>query len=68
MIAGLTAYSLVMVGKMTPSREVHDILSGDLARLKALGLSRRLSVRRLQGDQPAHCRRLWESWTPGETR
>jgi len=36
-IVGLTGYSRVMVGKMIPSREAHDILSGNLACLKALG-------------------------------
>jgi transposase len=36
-IVGLTGYSRVMVAKMIPSREAHDILSGNLACLKALG-------------------------------
>ena len=36
-IVGLTGYSRVMVGQMIPSREAHDILSGNLACLKALG-------------------------------
>ena len=36
-IVGLTGYSRVMVAKMIPSREAHDILSGNLACLQALG-------------------------------
>lgn len=36
-IVGLTGYSRVMVGEMIPSREAHDILSGNLACLQALG-------------------------------
>jgi hypothetical protein len=36
-IVGLTGYSRVMVAKMIPSREAHDILSGNLACLVALG-------------------------------
>ena len=36
-IVGLTGYSRVMVAKMIPSREAHDILSGNLACLLALG-------------------------------
>ena len=36
-IIGLTGYSRVMVGKMIPTREAHDILSGNLACLLALG-------------------------------
>lgn len=36
-IVGLTGYSRVMVGKMIPTREAHDILSGNLACLEALG-------------------------------
>ena len=36
-IVGLTGYSRMMVAKMIPSREAHDILSGNLACLQALG-------------------------------
>jgi len=36
-IVGLSGYSRVMVAKMIPSREAHDILSGNLACLQALG-------------------------------
>jgi transposase len=36
-IVGLTGYSRMMVGEMIPSREAHDILSGNLACLQALG-------------------------------
>jgi hypothetical protein len=41
-IVGLTGYSRVMVGELIPSREAHDILSGNLACLQALGAVRRL--------------------------
>jgi transposase len=36
-IVGLCGYSRMMVGQMIPSREAHDILSGHLAGLLALG-------------------------------
>lgn len=43
-IIGLTGYSRVMVGRMIPSREAHDILSGNLACLKALGAVLRIPM------------------------
>jgi transposase len=36
-IVGITGYSRVMVAEMIPSREAHDILSGQLACLQTLG-------------------------------
>jgi len=36
-IVGISGYSRVMVGRMIPTREAHDILSGHLACLKTLG-------------------------------
>jgi transposase len=36
-VVGTTGYSRVMVAKMIPTRQAHDILSGNLACLKALG-------------------------------
>jgi transposase len=36
-VVGLTGYSRVMVAKMVPTREAHDILSGNLSCLKDLG-------------------------------
>ena len=36
-IVGVCGYSRVMVGRMIPSREAHDILSGNLACLQTLG-------------------------------
>ena len=36
MIVGVLGYSRVMVGRMVPSREAHDILSGNLACLQAI--------------------------------
>ncbi len=43
-IVGLCGYSRMMVGKMIPSREAHDILSGHLACLLALGAVPRAGV------------------------
>jgi transposase len=36
-VVGVCGYSRVMVGKMVPTREAHDILSGNLACLQSLG-------------------------------
>lgn len=36
-IVGISGYSRVMVGRMIPTREAHDILSGHLTCLQALG-------------------------------
>jgi len=43
-IVGLCGYSRMMVGQMIPSREAHDILSGHLACLIALGAVPRAGV------------------------
>src|SRR6516162_4115498 len=43
-IVGLCGYSRMIVGQMIPSREAHDILSGNLACLLALGAVPRAGV------------------------
>ncbi len=43
-IVGLCGYSRTMVGRMIPSREAHDILSGHLACLQELGAVPRAGV------------------------
>jgi transposase len=43
-VVGVTGYSRVMVARMIPSREAHDILSGNLACLQTLGAVPRKGV------------------------